>query len=42
MALTGKTIGQLTYLSELTSDTLFPVEVSGNTYHVGLLRFYER
>jgi hypothetical protein len=34
MALTGKTIGQLTYLSGVTSDTLFPVELSGDTYHV--------
>jgi len=34
MALTGKTIGQLTYLSEVTTDTLFPVELSGDTYHI--------
>ena len=34
MASTGKTIGQLTYLSGATSDTLFPVEFSGVTYHV--------
>lgn len=34
MALTGKTIGQLTYLSGVTSDTMFPVELSGITYHV--------
>ena len=34
MALTGKTIGQLTYLSGATSDTLFPVELNGDTYHV--------
>jgi hypothetical protein len=34
MALTGKTIGQLTYLSEVNNNTLFPVEASGDTYHV--------
>ena len=34
MALTGKTIGQLTYLSGVTTDTLFPVELSGDTYHI--------
>jgi len=34
MALTGKTIGQLTYLSEINNNTLIPVEASGNTYHV--------
>lgn len=34
MALTGKTIGQLTYLSGVTSDTLFPVELSGDTYQL--------
>jgi hypothetical protein len=34
MALTGKTIGQLTYLSGVTNDTLFPVELSGDTYHI--------
>lgn len=32
--LTGKTIGELTYLSEITNNTLFPVEFNGNTYHV--------
>ena len=31
--LTGKTIGELTLLETLTSNTLFPVELSGNTYH---------
>jgi hypothetical protein len=39
MALTGKTIGQLTYLSGVTSDTLFPVELSGDTYHVAYSAF---
>lgn len=39
MALTGKTIGQLTYLSEVTTDTLFPVELSGDTYHVAYSAF---
>jgi hypothetical protein len=34
MTLTGKTIGQLTYLSGVTRDTLFPVELSGDTYHI--------
>lgn len=32
--LTGKTIGQLTNLASPTSDTLFPVELSGITYHI--------
>jgi hypothetical protein len=32
--LTGKTIGQLNYLSSPTADTLFPVELSGVTYHI--------
>jgi len=32
--LTGKTIGQLTNLANPTSDTLFPVELSGITYHI--------
>lgn len=39
MALTGKTIGQLTYLSEVTTDTLFPVELSGDTYHLAYSAF---
>ena len=34
MALTGKTIGQLTYLSGVSNDTLFPVELNGDTYHI--------
>ena len=34
MALTGKQIGDLTYLSAATNNTLFPVELSGLTYHV--------
>lgn len=34
MALTGKTIGQLTLLSEVSEDVLFPVELSGDTYHI--------
>ena len=34
MALTGKTIGQLTYLQYPTNDTLIPVELSGDTYHI--------
>lgn len=34
MALTGKTIGQLTYLQNPTNDTLIPVELSGDTYHI--------
>ena len=32
--LTGKTIGQLTYLEIPTPDTLIPVELSGATYHI--------
>lgn len=32
--LTGKTIGQLTTLTGITQDTLFPVELSGNTYNL--------
>jgi hypothetical protein len=32
--LTGKTIGQLTFLPQVTNDTLFPVELSGVTYHI--------
>lgn len=32
--LTGKTIGQLTLLPEITPDTLYPVEFSGSTYHI--------
>ena len=39
MALTGKTIGELTYLSEVTTDTLFPVELSGDTYHIAYSAF---
>ena len=39
MALTGKTIGQLTYLSEVTTNTLFPVELSGDTYHIAYSAF---
>ena len=39
MALTGKTIGQLTYLSGVTTDTLFPVELSGDTYHIAYSAF---
>jgi len=34
MALTGKTIGQLTYLNFPNNDTLIPVELSGGTYHI--------
>ena len=32
--LTGKTIGQLTLLSGITNDTLFPVEYDSKTYHI--------
>ena len=32
--LTGKTIGELTLLTGITSDTLFAVELSGVTYHI--------
>lgn len=39
MALTGKTIGQLTQLSNITTDTLFPVELSGETYHIAYSAF---
>lgn len=39
MALTGKTIGELTYLSEVTTNTLFPVELSGDTYHIAYSAF---
>ena len=34
MSLTGKTIGQLTYLSGVTNNTKFPVELNGDTYHI--------
>lgn len=34
MALTGKTIGELTYLQFPTNDTLIPVEYIGDTYHI--------
>lgn len=34
MALTGKTIGELTFLAAPTNDTLIPVELSGVTYHI--------
>ena len=34
MSLTGKTIGDLTYLSGATSSTLFPAELNGVTYRV--------
>lgn len=39
MSLTGKTIGQLTYLSGVTNDTLFPVELSGDTYQLSYSAF---
>ena len=32
--LTGKTIGQLTYLDIPTPNTMIPVELSGGTYHI--------
>lgn len=32
--LTGKTIGELTYLEIPTPDTLIPVELNGATYHI--------
>ena len=34
MALTGKTIGELSYLQFPTNDTLIPVEYIGDTYHI--------
>jgi len=34
MSLTGKTIGELTFLTEPTNNTLIPVELSGVTYHI--------
>jgi len=34
--LTGKTIGELTYLEIPTPDTLIPVELNGATYHIDL------
>ena len=34
MSLTGKTIGELTKLSAITETTLFPVEFSGETFHI--------
>ena len=34
MALTGKTIGDLSYLQFPNNETLLPVELSGNTYHI--------
>ena len=36
MALTGKTIGQLTYVDYTTNNFLIPIEESGTTYHIGL------
>ena len=39
MALTGKTIGELAYLQFPTNDTLFPVELSGDTYHIAYSAF---
>jgi hypothetical protein len=39
MALTGKTIGELSLLQFLTNDTLFPVELSGDTYHIAYSAF---
>lgn len=36
MSLTGKTIGQLTFLETPTADTLLPAELSGETYHIAL------
>jgi hypothetical protein len=39
MALTGKTIGELTYLQFPTNNTLFPVELSGDTYHIAYSAF---
>jgi hypothetical protein len=32
--LTGKTIGELSYLQFPTNDTLIPVQYTGNTYHI--------
>ena len=34
MSLTGKTIGQLTFLESPTSGTLIPAELNGETYHI--------
>jgi len=34
MALTGKTIGELSYLQFPTNNTLLPVEYDGGTYHI--------
>jgi len=34
MALTGKTIGELTLLQFPNNETLLPVELSGDTYHI--------
>jgi hypothetical protein len=34
MALTGKTIGELSYLQFPTNDTLIPVQYVGDTYHI--------
>ena len=34
MALTGKTIGELTALDYTTNNLLIPVEESGTTYHI--------
>ena len=39
MALTGKTIGELTLLETITPNTLFPVELSGDTYHAAYSSF---
>jgi len=36
MALTGKTIGQLTYVDYTTNNFLIPIEEAGTTYHIGL------
>jgi len=37
--LTGKTIGELTLLETITPNTLFPVELSGDTYHAAYSAF---
>lgn len=40
--LTGKTIGQLTNLNRITQDSLIPVQLDGQTYHVIYSGFVEQ
>ena len=39
MSITGKTIAELPLLNEVSNNTLFPVELSGDTYHISYSAF---